>query len=207
MPGVDDVGPRLRMLRLLQGLTLKQLAERAGLSLSYVSDLEHGRSRPSLATLERLAAALGVSRAELLGEDPAEPGPAVFAKAFMPGPAEPAGPAWRAPARRRARDEEEARYAYSLLEPPSDRPPASRADVEAPPPQRLSPRQRLAVIEALQALLADPEFGPEIGPAWRQLLAWVGVELAETAGRVLTKRELLEVYLVMRRVAGDGGSG
>src|SRR5690348_410640 len=43
------------VLRQMRGdMTLKDAAERAGLSLSFISDMEHGRTKPSLDTLEAL---------------------------------------------------------------------------------------------------------------------------------------------------------
>lgn len=42
-------------------LTLKQLGERTGLSISFLSDLERGRTEASMKTLRRLARCYGVS--------------------------------------------------------------------------------------------------------------------------------------------------
>jgi len=57
---------RLKEARTAQDLTLKELAEHTGLSVSYLSDIERGRTNPSLSTLETLAAALGMSVIDLL---------------------------------------------------------------------------------------------------------------------------------------------
>ena len=46
---------RLREIRRKHGVTLLQVAEAVKLSVSYLSDLERGRAKPSLDTLERLA--------------------------------------------------------------------------------------------------------------------------------------------------------
>lgn len=59
------LGRRLRTLRGARGLTLKQVAETASLSHSFLSQLERGLARPSMASLERLARALGTSQVEL----------------------------------------------------------------------------------------------------------------------------------------------
>lgn len=56
----------LRELRKSNKLTLRNLAEATGLSVSYMSDIERGRTSPSLKTLEALAEALGVSVTVLL---------------------------------------------------------------------------------------------------------------------------------------------
>jgi transcriptional regulator with XRE-family HTH domain len=58
------IGEALRKLRLERGLTLKQLAEACGLSVSFLSQAERGLSSISVATLERVAAALGLSLRE-----------------------------------------------------------------------------------------------------------------------------------------------
>lgn len=57
------LGSRVRSLRLLAGLTQRQLAERMGCHQPQIACLEAGEARPSLTTLERLAVALD---AELL---------------------------------------------------------------------------------------------------------------------------------------------
>jgi transcriptional regulator with XRE-family HTH domain len=57
---------RLKEVRVLRDLTLKSLAARTGLSVSYLSDIERGRTNPSLATLETLATALDMTVLNLL---------------------------------------------------------------------------------------------------------------------------------------------
>jgi DNA-binding NtrC family response regulator len=54
------VGGRLRELRGSAGLTLKQLANRTGLSVSLISQIELGKSAASMSTLHKLATALQV---------------------------------------------------------------------------------------------------------------------------------------------------
>jgi DNA-binding response OmpR family regulator len=54
------VGGRLRELRQGGGLTLKQLANRTGLSVSLISQIELGTSAASMSTLHKLATALQV---------------------------------------------------------------------------------------------------------------------------------------------------
>lgn len=61
------LGEWLRHARTEQGLSQRALADRSGLSRSYVCDIERGRgTEPSLTTLDKLAAALGASRADLM---------------------------------------------------------------------------------------------------------------------------------------------
>jgi len=54
------VGQRLREQRNGQQLTLKQLANRTGLSVSLISQIELGKSAASMSTLHKLATALGI---------------------------------------------------------------------------------------------------------------------------------------------------
>jgi DNA-binding response OmpR family regulator len=54
------VGGRLRAQRTAAGLTLKQLANRTGLSVSLISQIELGKSAASMSTLHKLATALQV---------------------------------------------------------------------------------------------------------------------------------------------------
>ena len=51
---------RLRSIREQKKLTQGDIEERTGLKRSYVSRLEHGRTIPSLATLEKFALAFDV---------------------------------------------------------------------------------------------------------------------------------------------------
>ena len=54
------VGHRLRERRKGLDLTLKQLANRTGLSVSLISQIELGKSAASMSTLHKLATALGI---------------------------------------------------------------------------------------------------------------------------------------------------
>lgn len=68
MPDADTLGTRLRARRRGAGLTLAEVAERAGLSLPYVSNLERGRGNPTLDALRGLADALDTTVTALLGD-------------------------------------------------------------------------------------------------------------------------------------------
>jgi DNA-binding NtrC family response regulator len=54
----SEVGQRIRELRHSRPLTLKQLANRTGLSVSLISQIELGKSAASMSTLHKLATAL-----------------------------------------------------------------------------------------------------------------------------------------------------
>ncbi|HEY8435897.1 MAG TPA: XRE family transcriptional regulator [Haloplasmataceae bacterium] len=69
------IGKRLKQLREERQLTLRQLAQVAHVSHSFISDIEQGRSNPSIETLKALARALGVSLTDLTDDPtPAERG-------------------------------------------------------------------------------------------------------------------------------------
>ena len=51
----------VRAFRDHQGITLRELSGRSGVSLSYLSEIEQGRKPGSLAAMSRIAEALGVT--------------------------------------------------------------------------------------------------------------------------------------------------
>ncbi len=66
-PSAEDVAPpNLEAWRAKRNLTQRELAERSGVALTTINEVETGRRRPRPATVRRLAAALGVGEAELL---------------------------------------------------------------------------------------------------------------------------------------------
>ena len=62
---VGNLGARLRNVRLATGMSLREVARQLGVSPSFVSQLENGKSQPSVATLYSLAQLLNVSIDEL----------------------------------------------------------------------------------------------------------------------------------------------
>ena len=60
------MGERLRAARQGRGLSLRDLAERLGVSASLISQIETGRANPSVSTLYALVDELDVSLDELL---------------------------------------------------------------------------------------------------------------------------------------------
>ena len=78
-----DVGERLRDMRRLRRATLKTIADRAGVSESFLSQVERGRASASIASLRRIAGALGVSVADLFEPD-GPPRPRVLRRAERP---------------------------------------------------------------------------------------------------------------------------
>ncbi len=68
-PDEVDLGARIRALRLARGSTLRQLAAQAGVTESFLSQVERGVASPSIASVQRIARALGQSIAELFAAD------------------------------------------------------------------------------------------------------------------------------------------
>ncbi len=65
----------VRRIRIAQGRTQAQIGKRAGLATSYVSRIENGRIQPTTTTLNKLAAALGVSLSEIFAIPSSDPEP------------------------------------------------------------------------------------------------------------------------------------
>jgi len=76
-PDVPAVGSTIRERRLGAGLTLVELAERAGLSQPFLSQVENGRARPSMELLYRIASALATTPQALFGGSPVHNEPAI----------------------------------------------------------------------------------------------------------------------------------
>ncbi len=69
-PLLGEVGRRVRGRREQLGWSQRKLAERAGLSVRFLAQLEHGDGNISLARFAAVAGALGVDSAELLASPP-----------------------------------------------------------------------------------------------------------------------------------------
>jgi transcriptional regulator with XRE-family HTH domain len=61
-------GMLLRKHRTNRNMTQEELSDRAGMDVTYLSDLERGKWNPSLAMLVDLARGLGIHPSELLKE-------------------------------------------------------------------------------------------------------------------------------------------
>ena len=66
-PEGELFGRRLREVRLRKGVTQQRLAEIAGMSEAYISNMEHGFKVPSLTTIIRIAVALECKVMDLVG--------------------------------------------------------------------------------------------------------------------------------------------
>jgi quercetin dioxygenase-like cupin family protein/DNA-binding XRE family transcriptional regulator len=87
------IGQQLRRARLAAGISLREMARRVDVSASFISQVELGRTMPSVGTLYSIASELGVSLDGLMptaqppGAAPAPPGDPAGARApGEPGP-------------------------------------------------------------------------------------------------------------------------
>jgi transcriptional regulator with XRE-family HTH domain len=68
-PAVLQLGPRIRALRQARKVTLRELAARAGVTESFLSQVEREVTSPSIASVQRIARALDLAIAELFTEE------------------------------------------------------------------------------------------------------------------------------------------
>lgn len=64
-----SIGDRIRSERKRQNLTLRELSERADISISYLGDIENERSMPSVPRLKDIARALNKSAAYFIDDE------------------------------------------------------------------------------------------------------------------------------------------
>src|SRR5512145_674517 len=64
-----EVGPRVRALREAMDLSLRDLADRCGVSAPMLSQVERGETSPTLAVAAKIAAGLELSLSQLLRID------------------------------------------------------------------------------------------------------------------------------------------
>ena len=86
----EAVGEALRRRRLAQGRTLREVAAAAGVSLTYLSEVERGRKEASSEVLEAVCAALHLALADLFLEVAGTLAAAELASGGMRGAASPA---------------------------------------------------------------------------------------------------------------------
>jgi transcriptional regulator with XRE-family HTH domain len=66
-------GTHLRSLRKKAGLTQEEIADRAGIHVTYLSGVERGLRNPSIRNVRRLAQALGMPTKELFSFEDSSP--------------------------------------------------------------------------------------------------------------------------------------
>jgi XRE family aerobic/anaerobic benzoate catabolism transcriptional regulator len=79
MDVLEAVGIKVREGRIARGWTLRDLAERSGVSVRFLVQLESGRANISVKRLAEIATAFGVTAADLLRDADAVPPPSVVA--------------------------------------------------------------------------------------------------------------------------------
>lgn len=62
----EKLGKNLKRIRTKKGITQGDIARSLGVSRGFVSNIENGKTNPTLATIARLANAVGASTDELL---------------------------------------------------------------------------------------------------------------------------------------------
>lgn len=60
------LGENLKKIRMEKGITQSSIARRLGVDRSFVSNIENGKTNPTLSTITNLAKSLGVATSELL---------------------------------------------------------------------------------------------------------------------------------------------
>jgi SOS-response transcriptional repressor LexA len=71
------IGKRIREMRKARGWTQDELEERSGISRNFISLVENNRKGISVANIERIAEALGISISQLLRDDDHRPIPVI----------------------------------------------------------------------------------------------------------------------------------
>jgi quercetin dioxygenase-like cupin family protein len=74
------IGLEVKRVRERSRLSLRAFAERAGFSASFISQVENGQVSPSIASLEKIAAALNITLKDLFAEPSAPDAPVIRAR-------------------------------------------------------------------------------------------------------------------------------
>jgi transcriptional regulator with XRE-family HTH domain len=95
-PSPDQIGQRLREVRSSLDISVRELARRIGVSPSFVSQIELGKTSPSVGTLYAIVTQLGLSLDELMSSstDAAEDGAPEYAPDYVPMQWDPEAAAW-----------------------------------------------------------------------------------------------------------------
>jgi DNA-binding XRE family transcriptional regulator len=152
---VVNLGARLREVRLRSGMSLREVARQLGVSPSFVSQLENGKSQPSVATLYSMAQLLRVSIDELFA--PPEPGLTGPADRGAPLP-DAAGPTAAAPGPA-----------------PQPAPPVNRSDLG--PAAGAFPRDSRHHRVSLTRPGERPRLVMDTGVVWERLAGNTGIDL------------------------------
>ena len=61
-----NLGENLKRIRMEKGITQGDIVRKLGISRSFVSNIENGKTNPTLSTISKLAKALGIPTNELI---------------------------------------------------------------------------------------------------------------------------------------------
>jgi len=81
--GDADLGSRLKGLREEKSLSLRELARRTGVAVSFLSSMEKGRHTISVANLKIILDVLGLTLGEFFGRTPSSPEQVVYRRAEL----------------------------------------------------------------------------------------------------------------------------
>jgi transcriptional regulator with XRE-family HTH domain len=70
LPTKHEVGQRVRLARFKRDMTLKEVAARAGMSATHISEIERGRTSPTIGALQKIAKALDERPSRFVEERP-----------------------------------------------------------------------------------------------------------------------------------------
>ena len=68
MPSKEEVGQRLKLARFRRDMTLKEVAQRSGMSATHISEIERGKTSPTIGALQKIANALDERPAHFVEE-------------------------------------------------------------------------------------------------------------------------------------------
>jgi len=66
MAGSKKLGDKLKKARIRKGMTLMQVQKKARVSATHISQIERGKTSPTVGVLQRLAKALGAKASSFL---------------------------------------------------------------------------------------------------------------------------------------------
>lgn len=69
MPTKAELGRRLRVARFERNMTLKEVAAKCGMSATHISEVERGKTSPTIGALQRITKALGEKTSYFVQED------------------------------------------------------------------------------------------------------------------------------------------
>jgi transcriptional regulator with XRE-family HTH domain len=72
-----DLGARIRSIRKMKKMTIKEVAAKAGVTIGLISQIERNLANPSVKSLRKIAEVLGVPIAALFSQQPQRTGPVV----------------------------------------------------------------------------------------------------------------------------------